>query len=418
MVEVKSKLDRRTFLQATTTALLGTPLVIAAEPSVGLKAIAVTAGPKHHFYGYYDKCPWDATGRYLLGMEIGFCDRQPKPGETLTVGMVDLKDGNRFIPLAETTLWSWQQGTMLQWMGSAADSEVIYNALVDGQPAAVIRNVHSGATRSLPMPIYAISGDGKHAVALDYARLHRLRPGYGYASLNERFANQPAPQELGVWHIDIATGNVTQIVTLAQLAAHQPDDRFKGAEHWVNHLQFNPSGTRVVFLHRWKKPGQNSFSTRMLTVKRDGSDLRILHDSGQISHFDWRDNETMLAWVRMKKGEPKLAFALLHVDGRPAEMVFESVAQDGHCSYSPNRKWVLNDTYPDKNRMQHLMLLNVATQRAHSVNKFHSPPAFAGPTRCDLHPRWNRDGTQVCFDGCHEAQRQIYVVDVREIVGT
>ena len=30
----------------------------------------------------------------------GFCDRQPKPGEELTVGMVDLKDGDRYIPLA------------------------------------------------------------------------------------------------------------------------------------------------------------------------------------------------------------------------------------------------------------------------------------------------------------------------------
>src|SRR5688572_19505976 len=49
------------------------------------KATAVTAGPKHHFFGYYDKCPWDKTGRYLLANEVDFCDRQPRPGEPLTV---------------------------------------------------------------------------------------------------------------------------------------------------------------------------------------------------------------------------------------------------------------------------------------------------------------------------------------------
>ena len=29
----------------------------------------VTAGPHHHFFGYYDKCPWDATGGLLLAKQ-------------------------------------------------------------------------------------------------------------------------------------------------------------------------------------------------------------------------------------------------------------------------------------------------------------------------------------------------------------
>jgi hypothetical protein len=36
--------------------------------------------------------------------------------------------------------------------------------------------------------------------------------------------------------------------------------------------------------------------------------------------------------------------------------------------------------------------------------------------RCDLHPRWNRDGTQVCFDSAHEGERQVYAIDVRDAV--
>jgi Tol biopolymer transport system component len=32
-----------------------------------------------------------------------------------------------------------------------------------------------------------------------------------------------------------------------------------------------------------------------------------------------------------------------------------------------------------------------------------------------LHPRWNPDGTQVCFDGSHEPTRQMYVVDVGHV---
>ena len=40
----------------------------------------VTEGPKHHFFGYFDKFPWDKSGRYLLSQEIPFTARQPVPG--------------------------------------------------------------------------------------------------------------------------------------------------------------------------------------------------------------------------------------------------------------------------------------------------------------------------------------------------
>ena len=77
---------------------------------------------------------------------------------------------------------------------------------------------------------------------------------------------------------------------------------------------------------------------------------------------------------------------------------------------------MLNDTYPDKQRLQWLMLFNPTTGRRYDLNQFHLPPKLTGPFRCDLHPRWNRDGTQVCIDSAHEETRQVYVVDVREII--
>lgn len=401
---------------AVTTAALTVGPTAAQPETIRLPARAVTQGPKHHWFGYYDKCPWDQSGRYLLAMENEFCHRQPTAEDAITVGMVDLKDKNRFIPLDTTRSWCWQQGTMLQWLGSAPDREVIYNSHADGRPIAIIRDVHSGKTRPLPRPIYAISHDGTQAVTLDFARLHRLRPGYGYASAPESYTDDPAPKQLGIWHLNLVTAAERQIISLQQLAEFQPDDRFRGAHHWVNHLQFNPGGTRFVFLHRWRI-GDKPWATRIFTAKPDGSDLRLHLDTGMVSHFDWRDDRTILAWVKTPNDGNK--FATIDVMNNRLDILASGVlTQDGHCSYSPDRKWILNDTYPDKNRLQWLMLYNPAKNRRYDLNQFHSPPAFTGPYRCDLHPRWNRDGTQVCFDGCHDPQRQIYVVDVREIVNS
>src|SRR3954454_1318591 len=106
--------SRRDFLRSSAVAALAGP-VAAQQPRpdnpVKVPARAVTKGPRHHFFGYYDKTPWDVTGRYLLANEIDFVDRQSKPGEALTVGMVDLKDGDRYIELGKTVAWCWQQGT-------------------------------------------------------------------------------------------------------------------------------------------------------------------------------------------------------------------------------------------------------------------------------------------------------------------
>lgn len=87
----------------------------------------VTHGPFYHFFGYYDKCPWDVTERYLLAMRVAFMDRPLTPDDIAVIGYLDLEDECHWHPLAETVAWYWQQGTMLQWMPSAPGREIIFN---------------------------------------------------------------------------------------------------------------------------------------------------------------------------------------------------------------------------------------------------------------------------------------------------
>ncbi|NMC19821.1 MAG: hypothetical protein GYA33_05310 [Thermogutta sp.] len=89
---------------------------------------------------------------------------------------------------------------------------------------------------------------------------------------------------------------------------------------------------------------------------------------------------------------------------------------DGHCTYLPGNQWILCDTYPDRDRMQHLYLFRTADGKRIPLGKFHLPPEYAGEWRCDLHPRFSRDGRFVTIDSAHEHGRQIYLLDISRIV--
>ena len=92
----------------------------------GFEVIALTQGPKHHFFGYYDIQTWDSTGRYVLALESDFDDRFPTARDTAVVGMVEWET-RRFHPLTETKAWNLQQGSMLHWLPTAPDRKIIYN---------------------------------------------------------------------------------------------------------------------------------------------------------------------------------------------------------------------------------------------------------------------------------------------------
>jgi len=124
----------------------------------------LTRTPGHHFFGYYDKSPWDATGRYVLALESTFADRQPEPEDAATIGLVDTSQGGRWMPLARTTAWNWQQGTMLQWLPDAPGRLIIYNVRLGDRYAAIIRDVHTGHTsvgRATAMPGCGTRGRGR-----------------------------------------------------------------------------------------------------------------------------------------------------------------------------------------------------------------------------------------------------------------
>ena len=86
---------------------------------------------------------------------------------------------------------------------------------------------------------------------------------------------------------------------------------------------------------------------------------------------------------------------------------------NGHCTYLPGNRFILNDTYPDERRLQHVYLCEAETDRRIALGDFLSPHQFTGEFRCDTHPRYSPDGRKVVIDSPHGGNgRQMYLIDV------
>ena len=372
----------------------------------------VTGEPRYHFFGYYDKTPWDLTGGYILALEVTFQDRSPTGGDTAVVGLVDLQR-RRFEPLATTHAWNWQQGCMLQWLPSAPDRQVIYNDRDGDQYVAVILDVPTGRRRVLPRPIYALSHDGKSSVFPNFSRLAAKRPGYGYAGVPDPWQHDLLPADDGIYSMNLETGDHRLLLSLEQIAHVRHHTTMDGVEHWCNHLQFSPDSQRFVFLHRWRTTAAH-WSTQLMTASPDGSRLCCVADDGLVSHFDWQDSQHILAWASQPGGGDHY-YLFEDGSGRAQAIGADVLPTDGHCSYAPKGEWILTDTYPDAEHMRTLLLYHPPTNLRVDLAQLYSPPELGGEMRCDLHPRWSRDGRQVCIDSAHTGYRQMYVLDVDDV---
>lgn len=373
----------------------------------------VTDEPKYHFFGYYDKSPWDIRDHYILSLQTSFEDHPPRPEDEAVIGILDPEDNYAFKILTVTHAWNWQQGCMLQWI-PGFENRIIFNDREKGKYVSVILDIESGDSYKLEMPVYALSHDGSKALTLNFSRLAWTRPGYGYAGIPDPYAGDKAPDDDGIYILDLRSGESELIISLGQMARFKPRSDMKGAVHWFNHLLFNQDDDRFIFLHRWSYEPGRTWRTRLFTADINGGNVCLLVD-GRASHFDWRDSRHVLAWAYMNGiGE---RFFLFRDKSEDFEIVGDGVlTRNGHCSYSPDRKWILTDTYPDENNMQKLMLYNPCEDRLVEIGRFYSKPELRGEIRCDLHPRWSRRGDRICIDSTHEGTRQMYVIDVSEIV--
>ena len=308
----------------------------------------LTSGPAHHFFGYYGINAWHRSGRHHLALETDFHHRPPAPEDRARVGLVDADSGS-FTALAETGAFNLQQGSMLHWIDAGHGEELTYNTWQDERVVSHARALDGGAARTLEAPVAAVTGDGRAALGLNYARMYHCRSVVGYANDRDPATLPIAPEDDGLYGIDLASGRAGLVVSHAQVIRAAALAEPPTGLVWFNHVMFNTDGSRVMFLCRMRRPGGKGLRTSLWTVRPDGSELSLqIGFPHRISHFAWLDPDRLLISTDLLGTMQFVSFTVDQGDFAP--FGGGVLPPDGHACFSPDGRWLVCDTYPQGER--------------------------------------------------------------------
>jgi len=351
-----------------------------------------------YFFGYYDKCPFNSDQTKLLALKVNSTTKVADSTEEAKIVVIE---SGHCKEVASTHSWNVQQSCMLQWLD---DDNILFNDYRENKYISVILNLNSGEEKIIDFPVYTVSSDKSYALSLDFSRLHRLRPGYGYANMEEETKSEKCPNKTCIWKVDLQTGKVSPLLNYADFAKFEPRKEMEGAEHKVNHLMISPNGKRFMVLHRWFQ-GETKY-TRLVTCNVDGTDMYNLSDDDFVSHCCWKNNQEIVSYLNKKDGGK--GYYIMKDKTHDYKKIWDELVMDGHPSF--NGKQYVTDTYPNRTRIQSVYVMD--GDKVIRIARMFSPFKYGGDVRCDLHPRWSRDGKSVIVDASFDGKRGVYQIEV------
>lgn len=337
---------------------------------------------KHVFFGYYDVPQFSIDEKMILAHVISV--KAVAGRDSADVGYF-LVGEKKFHKIGETKAWSWQQGARLRW-NSINKDQVIYNDVENGKYVCRVYDINKHElVNTYESAFYDINRDFTYGLTLDFTRLQRLRPGYGYSNLQEE-------NDMGIDLVDIESGKRRHLVRLSELARDIPDSVMY--EHYINHVSIAPDGLHFIFFHLMNPKSGGHWITRLIIFDLVNNEYKVLEDEYIVSHYCWKDSETILVTCCDKSGNESYILYDIN-EGKKCTFAAKHLKRDGHPSYVGEH--IISDTYPDGDSIQTLFW-GFDTKAPIDIAKVFHYPFMTGEKRCDLHPRISPSHKFVCFD--------------------
>lgn len=392
----------------------------APEPSQEQQLLTreqITSGPENHLFGYIGHVgtiPWNASGRYIVALRTEFVDRMPGPDDPAEIILLDAEDDYAVRAVDTSRGWNVQQGTMLYWNPADPENQFFFNDRdpETGKVFCVLYDISEGRRvreyrfEDTPVGNGGVAFDGKHFAAINYARMARLRRVTGYPGAWDWTEGVSAPDDDGVFLVDVETGEKRLLVSFRQLAEALRRERpeIDSMPLFINHTLWSRTGDRLFFFARanFGKPGRLNAS---FTIARDGSDLRRqqTHIGG---HPEWDAGSRMIGSIAKRQ-------AVFDVDSQKlVELIGDRELfpdPEGDIALSPDLEWLANG-YKDDGKVYYVV------HNRRTGTTFRSPGydlfgRVSGDLRCDPAPRWNRTGDRLLIPSMMEdGTRQMFVM--------
>lgn len=438
----------------------------------------LTDGPKHHLFGFHDLIISNKADTKYLCLEVDTMNRPPLPGELFGVGYVE---NGRFVKVGETTALNYPQGARQQWVADTnlftVNNRVgdvwgtdLYDAdtnkLLDSFPASThmlskdgkcaygldyarlyriggygytgLRDVNEDNATPSNAGITVMDMKSKEVKLLVSVRQvaecgtnGKISP-IGHHYLTHVCVNPDSTRIAFLHRYPLADGGeCTRLMTIG----------------------IDGSGLRCLasgFLSHFDWKDNN----HIYIFGRANSSLESFRNNPILA------NPIVAASMKFAKKTVKLfigknrsivassnSFMMIEDKENTESIPFakDIIPVDGHPMTNPVYKdWCINDTYPDSDGYRDLMLYNFVKDERINLGRFrmimdrpdmtlkndflkgvdlsHLPNqeefAFTrSGLHCDLHPRWNSRGDKAFFDSIHEGTRQLYCVNVKNIIG-
>ena len=309
------------------------------------------------------------------------------------IAYYDLNE-KKFHKITETKAYSWQQGSRLRFSN---DDSIFVNRYLDGEYCTSKMDL-KGREIERHKVLYDISHDESYGVGLDFNRLQRLRPGYGYKCEEDKTVNDRAPG--GLYLVDLKTKKERELISLKELAlGADPELKY---DHYLNHVSISRDDKYIMFFHLYNT--DKGRKSQLCVIDRDGSNLRILESKALVSHYVWLEDDTLLMTGVL---EGKDFYRLYDLEGNYTEYIDEILNQDGH----PNtfRDVIITDTYPDWLSIQYLIKYDIKERKGKKIASFFADDKLEGEYRCDLHPKTS-DNYVAVDSTCHMKRREVVLV--------
>ena len=357
-------------------------------------APAVYSQPgKHVFFGYYDLQQLNTAKDKMLVTVI------PQNADTkkddVELGWYSLGDG-QFHAVTTTAAWCWQQGARLRWHPTEPDT-ILYNDMKDGRYVLYSASLQSGHKKQVAeRACYDVTPDMQYGLSLNYSRLQRLRPGYGYDKLPDSTEAEKVPKGDGVFLVDLTTGESRLIISYRQLVELSPGS--ENEWNYINHISIAPGGERFLFFHLWTPTIGARWKARLYVANLDGSGLFCLEDEHITSHYCWKNSHALLTTTVGVGGKRSYYFTYDVDCGKRTMLQSEHLTHDGHPSWMYDGDHFITDTYPLEHSIQRLFSESARKMDYAPICDLFSDPRLYGEKRCDLHPRLTKDNMVLTVD--------------------